>query len=503
MRASIVAAVVLTAACGQTLVIDHRGDPGIPSPRADASSAYDGAKGTIVMFGGADRSGVLSDTWTWDGDGWRKQHPAASPPAREFAFMGFDPATGRVALFGGLTCSAPGRDDPIGCDYQKNATVLADTWTWNGSSWSELKTRHAPPVVRFRDGNGGAAADLSHGRLMLVTSSAPDPDFLAQTWVLDKGDWQRLYPKHSPLAMLLTGPAYDAVSGRLIVQQSRGPHVDYGPGGGPRPPTLTHDTTWSWDGSDWHDLGPSLRTPHSYGRLLAAGQNGLVLIWANYPMRWTGSSWSVMPQIPEEISPAMRPREAWSAAYHEPTHRLVLLGGRGGAGGNHLFADTAAWDGVHWTTLVPAPASPSGVLALCSPSKASAGSGMQFDNNAILMRQNFFEPPTGPCHLTVDVILTLTDAKGSLLPIAGNPSTQRVDADLTWKAGGQAVTFTVTGLCEWYVPGPAPPDFGRDLTASIRAGDLQQRVPIPRRDCVSSPPPPTISSSVRPSGLRP
>ena len=66
---------------------------------------------------------------------------------------------------------------------------------------------------------------IGHGKLILVTSGPPDPDFLAQTWVLDKRDWQRLHPMHSPLAQVFTGPAYDSVSGRLIVQQSHGPHI--------------------------------------------------------------------------------------------------------------------------------------------------------------------------------------------------------------------------------------------------------------------------------------
>ena len=124
MRAAILAVIVLTGACSQTLVIDHRGDPGTPAPRTDASATYDSANGTIVMFGGADKSGVLSETWTWDGSGWRQQHPKKSPPGRELEFMGFDPATSRVVLFGGLTCQAPGVDDPIGCEYQKNSTAL-------------------------------------------------------------------------------------------------------------------------------------------------------------------------------------------------------------------------------------------------------------------------------------------------------------------------------------------------------------------------------------------
>src|SRR5260370_26540212 len=138
MRAALAAVLFLAAACGNSLVIDHSGDPGTPMPRAGASAAYDAANGTIVMFGGANRSGVLNETGTWDGAGWRLHHPKTSPPAREFAYMGFDPATGRVVLFGGLSCPPPAIDELIGCEYHAHSTPRADTSAWHAGDWSVL-----------------------------------------------------------------------------------------------------------------------------------------------------------------------------------------------------------------------------------------------------------------------------------------------------------------------------------------------------------------------------
>jgi hypothetical protein len=158
------------------------------------------------------------------------------------------------------------------------------------------------------------------------------------------------------------------------------------------------------------------------------------------------------------------------------------------------------WNGSSWATLAPAPPSqsPSVPLGECSATKAVSGEltgGAVTDNGpAKIYESDFFEPPAGPCHLKVSVVLTLVSATGSPLRIAGNPSTQLVDADLTWDGGGQAVTFTGAGLCA-LSPGEL---------VNIRAGDFQQSMPLATDACMtSSPATPSISSSVRPSGLRP
>lgn len=40
---------------------------GQPPARTGAAIAYDGADGTVIMFGGQGKSASLGDTWTWDG----------------------------------------------------------------------------------------------------------------------------------------------------------------------------------------------------------------------------------------------------------------------------------------------------------------------------------------------------------------------------------------------------------------------------------------------------
>src|SRR5205814_567517 len=45
----------------------HAAPSNPPLPRYDQATAYDAARGQVVLFGGIGSSAVLSDTWTWDG----------------------------------------------------------------------------------------------------------------------------------------------------------------------------------------------------------------------------------------------------------------------------------------------------------------------------------------------------------------------------------------------------------------------------------------------------
>jgi hypothetical protein len=55
---------------------------------------------------------------------WKQLSPATRPPACVGASMAYDPATGQLILFGGAINS--GRK------------LFGDTWTWNGTTWSQL-----------------------------------------------------------------------------------------------------------------------------------------------------------------------------------------------------------------------------------------------------------------------------------------------------------------------------------------------------------------------------
>src|SRR5690606_26529957 len=74
---------------------------------ADSAAAYDPIRRRIVVFGG----NCSADTWEWDGAGWHRRSPGASPEARSHARAAFDPAEGRILLFGGERCIHVAIDD--------------------------------------------------------------------------------------------------------------------------------------------------------------------------------------------------------------------------------------------------------------------------------------------------------------------------------------------------------------------------------------------------------
>jgi len=95
-----------------------------PSPRGDASMAYDPVRRYSVLVGGWDGS-VLSDTWLWDGVNWQASAPINLYPCSgiDSGAMAFDPTGQKVALVWGSTGDP--RDGPNGC---RSAT-------WDGTAW--------------------------------------------------------------------------------------------------------------------------------------------------------------------------------------------------------------------------------------------------------------------------------------------------------------------------------------------------------------------------------
>jgi len=68
--------------------------------------AYDVGRNLTILFGGqADTGGkyweALNETWAWDGANWQQQFPPTLPPARWGANMAYDHARKSIVLFGG------------------------------------------------------------------------------------------------------------------------------------------------------------------------------------------------------------------------------------------------------------------------------------------------------------------------------------------------------------------------------------------------------------------
>ena len=169
----------------------------IPSNRRGNMMAYDSVHNVVVMFGGLGYSGALNDTWTWDGTNWTQMHPATSPTARQLGSMEFDPVRGRVVLFGGQDASN---------------NKFGDTWVWDGTNWTHLAPANSPPA---RD-VGAMAFDPLRGYMLLyggVTSTSCCV-FATDTWSWNGTNWTQQTSADTPPAVALT-MTYDAARGKI------------------------------------------------------------------------------------------------------------------------------------------------------------------------------------------------------------------------------------------------------------------------------------------------
>lgn len=90
-----------------------------PAPQAGQSSAaYDPERREVVVHTG-------NQTWTWDGSAWILRS-TAGPALRRDEAMAFDPAIGKVVLFGGQVLNGSGE------------TMANDLWAWDGTDWSRI-----------------------------------------------------------------------------------------------------------------------------------------------------------------------------------------------------------------------------------------------------------------------------------------------------------------------------------------------------------------------------
>jgi hypothetical protein len=181
--------------------------PVSPSPRV-TSIAYDGATQTSVLFGGTGSAGSLADTWTWDGvaQTWTQQTPAASPSARQ-APLAYDRATQTVVMFGGgnWQVAVPGF----------GGTALDDTWIWNGATWAQQFPSTAPSARSYFS----MAYDASL-RLVVLFGGAVSgdwPNSTSDTWTWNGSDWTQIRPATVPPNRYNFGMGYDSDSKVIVM----------------------------------------------------------------------------------------------------------------------------------------------------------------------------------------------------------------------------------------------------------------------------------------------
>jgi hypothetical protein len=269
-----------------------------------------------VVQSGALASSSAAPTWT-------ELHPATQPPARYGAAMTYDAATGNVVLFGG--------------EGKREGTVYHDTWTWNGTTWTEQSPTTSPPASSY----DSMVYDAATGNVVLLVDTNP-----AQTWVWDGSTWTEQQPATSPPPRTFAAMTYDASTGNVVLFGGYS-FVSGDPLG----------DTWVWDGSTWTQQQPATSPSAREGPSMAYdAATGNVVLFGGETVSgvrpygntwvWDGSTWTE--QHPATSAGA---RECASMAYDASTGNVVLFGGYNPSYGP--FGNTWIWDGSTWTKQSP------------------------------------------------------------------------------------------------------------------------------------------------------
>ncbi len=165
-----------------------------PSARGLPAMAFDAARGNIVLFGGVADNVFTNETWTWDGMAWTRRTPATVPTGRASHGMAYDAARARIVMFGGTNSN--------------------DVFTWDGTNWTQL-TRAIAPLARR---GFGFAYDAAHQYVLLFggVSVTPGPT-LGDTWTWDGSAWTQLYPATSPEGRSTQAMAFDGGRSRVTL----------------------------------------------------------------------------------------------------------------------------------------------------------------------------------------------------------------------------------------------------------------------------------------------
>ncbi len=177
-----------------------------PSPRVGAGMVYDSRADRVILFGGTTAPAVDSnETWTFDyaNDTWTRQTPGPAPPARIVPAIAYDAGADRTILFGGANETGPLSDTWAYDAGTDRWTVLSVT---SPGSIYAASMAYAPSAGR----------DILFGGLGL-SGSTPVFEFKTRAFDYTNVTWTDLNPPSHPTARAASAFSFDSAADRAIL----------------------------------------------------------------------------------------------------------------------------------------------------------------------------------------------------------------------------------------------------------------------------------------------
>jgi hypothetical protein len=280
-----------------------------PAGRCCAGIAFDPSMRATLFFGGFGNPQVYNDTWIWQ-KGWHQLSPPNAPSPRSGQAMVWDGAAGNILLFGGT---------------ESGGTFVNETWTWDGTTWTQ-QFPPVPPSPRRFDTTTGMAYDAATGTVVLFGGLVANGVVIGDTWIWDgkAKTWTQQFPGNSP-SPRRTMLVYDESAHNVVLFGG-----DNATGLG-NTDTYYNDT-WVWDGANWTQQFPApAPSPRAMSALAYDRSRGVIVLFsgqADGPLTdtwvWGSKTWT-------EIHPKSAPVSRWATnfAYDPYAAGLLLFGGFG------------------------------------------------------------------------------------------------------------------------------------------------------------------------------
>jgi hypothetical protein len=266
--------------------------------------------------------------------------------------VAYDPSTHAVLISAGESgCGGLGRE------------VYTDTWTWKGSVWTQVSTQ-APPTVGVPNAYDAATGTFDALWFPGCGDSPEMSEWNGQAWTGAQTADTQLEPDTDGVM------AYDPSTQTLILWS---PTAGSDPNSTATPPDQS--STWSWDGSSWSPLSPSVSPPPSVGdsqdvQMVYDTATSQILLYGDHSQAmwaWNGSDWSEL----SGSGAGPSPRVGSSMVYDSALGEALLFGGdtataytttSAGQGETYTLGaplnDLWAWSGSAWRQLHPAMSPP-------------------------------------------------------------------------------------------------------------------------------------------------
>jgi hypothetical protein len=288
--------------------------------------AYDKASKQTILLG-VHQSGTKSETWAWTAAaGWTRLTPSHIPPGRTWGNMAYDDATQQIVLYGGQSATPTGGV----------LDLLSDTWTWDGTDWTQRAPATSPPPTIFLP----MAYDVGTQTVIGVRDNDPTPS--TSTWQWDGTNWGRLTTTHNPSwPKQGAGIAYSTDASTMVLFGTV-----YGLG------VTTDLKTWTFKANTWtaHASTPRPRSSPS----MSEDTRGGVLMFGGATTGGTAyaETWTWFQNAWHKLNPSRAPRARSGAAmaYDSTCGTVLLYGGEVSTQVTAVYyTDSWAWDGQTWT----------------------------------------------------------------------------------------------------------------------------------------------------------